>query len=167
MHLNALCPWRFLSIKNMEKQRIDDTFAAYNLFVCIFIFCNPTVYIVVQHNRNLFSITRLSVACQWGYTSSQLFFFYLSSMSFSNGYDRFIIIIRVMLNAVNIPYHAFSEAGLRCRIYISGRTGFNSHERRENFFSYASFLCCDFHVVRWGLVRIGLYTPKMASRHHK
>ena len=22
-----------------------------------------------------------------------------------------------------------------------------------NFFSYASFLCCDFHVVRWGLVR--------------
>ena len=22
-----------------------------------------------------------------------------------------------------------------------------------NFFSYASFLCCGFHVVRWGLVR--------------
>ena len=22
-----------------------------------------------------------------------------------------------------------------------------------NFFSYASFLCCDFHVIRWGLVR--------------
>ena len=42
-------------------------------------------------------------------------------MSFTNGYDgydRFIIIIRVMLNAVNIPNHTFSEAGLRCRIYI-------------------------------------------------
>ena len=43
-------------------------------------------------------------------------------MSFTNGYDgydRFIIILRVMLNAVNIPNHTFSEAGLRCRnIYI-------------------------------------------------
>ena len=42
-------------------------------------------------------------------------------MSFTNGYDgydRFIIIFRVMLNAVNIPNHTFSEAGLRCRIYI-------------------------------------------------
>ena len=32
LHLNALCPWSFLSVKNMEKQRIDNTFAAYNLF---------------------------------------------------------------------------------------------------------------------------------------
>ena len=42
-------------------------------------------------------------------------------MSFTNGYDgydRFIIIFRVMLNAVNIPNHTFSEAGIRCRIYI-------------------------------------------------
>ena len=39
-------------------------------------------------------------------------------MSFTNGYDRFIIIFRVMLNAVNIPNHTFSEASLRCRIYI-------------------------------------------------
>ena len=43
-------------------------------------------------------------------------------MSFTNGYDGYdrfiIIIIRVMLNAVNIPNHTFSEAGLRCRIYI-------------------------------------------------
>ena len=42
-------------------------------------------------------------------------------MSFTNGYDgydRFIIIFRVMLNAVNIPNHTFSEAALRCRIYI-------------------------------------------------
>ena len=42
-------------------------------------------------------------------------------MSFTNGYDgydRFIIIFRVMLNAVNIPDHTFSEAGLRCRIHI-------------------------------------------------
>ena len=26
-------------------------------------------------------------------------------------------------------------------------------EKTEYFFSYASFLCCDFRVVRWGLVR--------------
>ena len=42
-------------------------------------------------------------------------------MSFTNGYDgydRFIIIFRVMLNAVNIPNRTFSEAGIRCRIYI-------------------------------------------------
>ena len=37
--------------------------------------------------------------------------------------------------------------------FLSGRTGFDSHVRRGNFFSYASFLCCDYHVVRWGLVR--------------
>ena len=43
-------------------------------------------------------------------------------MSFTNGYDgydSFIIIFRVMLNAVNIPNRTFSEAGLRCRnIYM-------------------------------------------------
>ena len=36
--------------------------------------------------------------------------------------------------------------------FLSGQTGFESHDGRD-FFSCASFLCYDFHVVRWRLVR--------------
>ena len=32
--------------------------------------------------------------------------------------------------------------------FLSRQTGFESHDMREFFFSYASFLCYDFHVVR-------------------
>ena len=51
--------------------------------------------------------------------------------------------------------------------FLTGRTGFDSHGRREIFSAMLHSFVTTIMSLDGSSSEIGLYTPKMASRHHK